>query len=175
MQDGPPRKRIRVEDETSSEHIMLLPAHASINPSPPHFSQPQLLSSFSYDGDRIQHFDDSSLKYFVQPSKPRGLDLGRGFKEAVWKPEGSEGPDALLATLERLDQSHDELLDSIKVVSWRGLLTKFATAAYESRDSWTMTAQLFDVCLSLHLSVSFCSICAEQCAGLSVLSRREAA
>lgn len=125
--------------------MLNLPAHASLNPHPPHFSQPQLLTTFSYDAERRQHFDNSSLKYFKPPQEPRSCDLGRGFDEAIWKPEGAEGPDALLHTLERLGEEHDQLLDSIKLISWRGLVTKFATTAYETREPWSLSAQLFDV------------------------------
>lgn len=160
---SPPAKRARLDPDVISDvrpdtlrRTMELPPHDS---RPIHFSQPSLLTSFSYDASRTQKFDDSSRKYFVPPTQPRGLDLRRGFQDSVWRPEDLvEGLDGLLHSLEKLPENQDELLQSCKVVTWRGMLTKLATAAYESRDHWAMNAQLFDVCLSITVNAMLISL-----------------
>lgn len=149
MADSRPAKTRRIDPEAFSDDLFFasktLPGLNSVSQTAPHFSQPALLTSFSYDGERTQHYDNSSLKYFKPPRQPAGLDLGRGYDQATWKPEVPDGLDGLLNCLERLGSEHDELLDSTRLVTWRGMVTKLATAAYETREPFYMTAMVIDV------------------------------
>lgn len=149
MSDSRVVKRRRIDPEEPSDDLLFasktLPSVRSVSQTAPHFSQPSLLTSFSYDGARTQHYDNSSLKYFKPPRQPAGLQLGRGYEQATWKPEVPEGLDGLLNCLERLGSEHDELLDSTRLVTWRGMVTKLATAAYETREPFYMTAMVINV------------------------------
>lgn len=99
---------------------------------------PSRLLTFSYDADRTLHFDDSAMKYFVQP--PKNADLKYGYARWIKRWEEKGRIDGLLKAI--LKYRHDldgpnnepvphadgkistQWLQQIKCVSWRGVMTK---------------------------------------------------
>ncbi|KAI0342622.1 RAI1-domain-containing protein [Trametopsis cervina] len=132
---------------------------------------PSRLLSFSYDPNRTLLFDDSAMKYFVNP--PANADLRYGYSRWVKRPEEKGRIDGLLRAVakyaESLDSSTDQptaqgvvaegkvsaqWLRQIKCVSWRGVMTKILTAPYETRDGWELNVMHINDTLYLeeHLS-----------------------
>ena len=100
------------------------PAHlpfpdTSREPSTPiQLQQPVQLTSFSYNSAHELEFNDSALRYYVDP--PPGARLDFGFHR--WPPKVEEKPriDSLLKAYSRV---RNEIGD-IGLVSWRGVMTK---------------------------------------------------
>ncbi|EPQ52575.1 RAI1-domain-containing protein [Gloeophyllum trabeum ATCC 11539] len=132
-EDGQPlTKRLR-KDETSTplESTLSYPS-TSIPPkiSPVPIQQPTSLLTFSYTPSRELVWDDSAMKYYVDP--PPGAELSYGYERWVKKPEERGRIDSLLRAWSKAR------MPGIGLVSWRGVMTKILTAPYEERDSWDL-------------------------------------
>lgn len=86
------------------------------------FQLPTQLISFSYTPDRVLEFNDSSLRYFVDP--PRGAQLSYGYDRWVRRPEERGRLDSLLKAWQKFGTEHPGALGEVGVVSWRGVMTK---------------------------------------------------
>ena len=102
------------------------PSLSHAPPKPPPFQQPTQLLTFSYTPDHVLEFNDSALRYYVDP--PGGADLGYGYDRWIRRPDERGRLDALLQALSRFKKSLCEGSQSkppdIHVVSWRGIMTK---------------------------------------------------
>ncbi|KAF4571259.1 decapping endonuclease targeting mRNA [Pleurotus pulmonarius] len=104
------------------------------------FQLPTQLISFSYTPDRVLEFNDSSLRYFVDP--PRGAQLSYGYDRWVRRPEERGRLDSLLKAWQKFGTERPGVLGEVGVVSWRGVMTKILTAPYEERDGWELNVML---------------------------------
>ena len=80
--------------------------------------QPVQLTSFSYNPARELEFNDSALRYYVDP--PPGARLDFGFNRWTTKVEEKPRIDNLLKAYARV---RNEIGDN-GLVSWRGVMTK---------------------------------------------------
>ncbi|KAG2033307.1 RAI1 like PD-XK nuclease-domain-containing protein [Suillus americanus] len=103
---------------------------------PPAFQRPSQLLTFSYSPSRVLQFDDSALRYFVNP--PHGADLNYGYENWTRRPEERGRIDGLLSAWSRFKKSLNGQNPEIGVISWRGVITKILTAPYEERDVWEL-------------------------------------
>lgn len=92
-------------------------------------SPPLQLTSFSRDAAGNTTFDDSSLRYFRQPSL--GSDLSEGYDAFHARNKGHRyvgHPRRLDEILQAclLDDSARSHVKTAHVVTWRGILTKYA-------------------------------------------------
>ncbi|EJU05097.1 RAI1-domain-containing protein [Dacryopinax primogenitus] len=102
---------------------------------------PTQIATFSYDANHVLRYDDSSLRYFVEPQK--GADLEMEFEQWPGPEEDPGRLDSLLfAYMREVDSGKD--LEKPNVMTWRGMMTRIVTALYERRDSWEMNAMLVD-------------------------------
>ena len=101
----------------------------SIRPTP--FQQPTGLLTFSYTPQRVLEFNDSALRYYIDP--PPGADLRYGYERWIKRPEEKSRLDGLLRAVERVMQKADASMGAgsgktwlrdISVVTWRGVMTK---------------------------------------------------
>ena len=100
------------------------------HPAPPvPFQQPSTLLTFSYTPARVLEFDDSALRYYIDP--PRGADLRYGYERWIKRPEEKGRLDGLLKAVLKHKTKVDAAgadgsawLRDIAVVSWRGVMTK---------------------------------------------------
>ena len=101
----------------------------SIRPVP--FQQPTGLLTFSYTPTRVLEFDNSALRYYIDP--PPGADLRYGYERWMKRPEEKSRLDGLLRAVERVMQKADASMGAgsgktwlrdISVVTWRGVMTK---------------------------------------------------
>ncbi|KAF7424472.1 decapping endonuclease targeting mRNA [Pleurotus ostreatus] len=113
-------------------------AKRSVNAVP--FQLPTQLISFSYTPDRVLEFNDSAMRYFVDP--PRGAQLSYGYDRWVRRPEERGRIDSLLKAWQKFGTEHPGALGEVGVVSWRGVMTKILTAPYEERDGWELNVML---------------------------------
>lgn len=84
------------------------------------FQYPHQLISFSYTAERVLKFDNSALRYYVDP--PRNADLSFAYDTWIKRPEERGRLDGLLTACQR-----KEVLPELKrtnIVSWRGVMTK---------------------------------------------------
>ncbi|KAI0790010.1 RAI1 like PD-XK nuclease-domain-containing protein [Abortiporus biennis] len=101
------------------------------------FQQPSSLLTFSYSPSRVLQFDDSALRYYVEP--PPNADLNYGYDRWIRKREEKGRLDGLLRAVCRLvDRNGIKWLQDIGIVSWRGVMTKILTAPYEEREGWEL-------------------------------------
>ncbi|KAI0773674.1 RAI1-domain-containing protein [Fomes fomentarius] len=117
----------------------------SLRPVP--FQQPTGLLTFSYTPKRVLEFNDSALRYYIDP--PHGADLRYGYERWIKRPEERTRLDGLLRAVERVMQKTDQSLEpgsgkkwlkDISLVTWRGVMTKILTAPYEERDGYELNA-----------------------------------
>ena len=95
----------------------------------PLFQQPTQLLTFSYTPDHVLEFNDSALRYYIDP--PLGSDLGYGYDRWIRRPDERGRLDALLRAWSRFRRTSSEGSSSsqfkspdIHVMSWRGIMTK---------------------------------------------------
>lgn len=88
----------------------------------PAFQRPSQLITFSYSPSRVLQFDDSALRYFVNP--PHGADLNHGYKNWTRRPEERGRIDGLLSAWSRFKTNLNGQNPEIGVISWRGVITK---------------------------------------------------
>lgn len=104
-------------------------SYPSLSSSPakvPPFQRPSQLLAFSYDAERVLEFNDSALRYFVEP--PRGADLGFHYDKWIKRPEERGRLDGLLTAWTQfkksLRPSDPSAVPDIHVMTWRGVMTK---------------------------------------------------
>ncbi|KAG8212941.1 RAI1-domain-containing protein, partial [Butyriboletus roseoflavus] len=137
LEDGPPvRKR-------PSNLTLAYPSLSHAPSKPPPFQQPTPLLTFSYTPDHVLEFNDSALRYYVDP--PRGADLGYGYDRWIRRPDERGRLDTLLRAWSRFKKSLCEgpsasqsKAPDIHVMSWRGIMTKILIAPYEEREGWEL-------------------------------------
>jgi len=89
------------------------------------FQQPSQLLSFSYNSEHQLEFNDSALRYFVDP--PRGANLAYGYERLVMNQDQRGRIDGLLQAFARAKETDSSsVLQDVGVVSWRGVMTKYA-------------------------------------------------
>lgn len=98
---------------------------------PPSFQQPTQLLTFSYTPDHVLEFNNSAIRYYVDP--PRGADLGYGYDRWTRRPDERGRLDALLQAWSRFkgglcegpsSSASQSKAPDIHVMSWRGIMTK---------------------------------------------------
>lgn len=87
----------------------------------PEYQQPYQLVSFSTTPQRKLVFDDSALKYYVQP--PPNADLSYRYQHWIKRPEEKSRLDGLLEACLRNKQSRAETRRA-DAITWRGVMTK---------------------------------------------------
>ncbi len=126
---------IRDEDEVQQQQQQLFEeqrtlsyptttGQASRAVAPVPFQQPTQLTTFSYSTERELTFDNSALRYYVEP--PRGAKLSYGYERWVKQVEERGRIDSLLRALSRIrgDSTRQAAVKELGVVSWRGVMTK---------------------------------------------------
>jgi RAT1-interacting protein len=89
------------------------------------FQQPSQLISFSYDPEHVQEFNNSALRYFVDPLI--GSNLGYGYERWNHKSDDRGRIDALLRAVSKIKSDSVACgggLPEIGLISWRGVMTK---------------------------------------------------
>ncbi|KAG6865781.1 hypothetical protein C0991_011773 [Blastosporella zonata] len=86
------------------------------------FQQPTQVISFSYTPSRALEFDDSALRFYVDP--PPGAKLGHGYQQWVRKPDERGRIDGLLQAFAKAQTTSGVPLQDVGVVAWRGVMTK---------------------------------------------------
>ena len=138
LSDDRPPKRIETapdddEPATGSETSLTLvyPSTTTSQTHPVPFQQPTGLLTFSYTPQRVLEFNDSALRYYIDP--PPGAELRYGYERWIKRPEERGRLDGLLRAVERVIQKTDasagpgsgkKWLKDIAVVTWRGIMTK---------------------------------------------------
>lgn len=110
------------EEESLSYPDITRPLPRNVVPTP--FQQPTQLATFSYTPDRELVFDNSAMKYYVEP--PRGVKLNYGYDQWIKQEEERGRIDNLLKALSRVrsDPTRHTAVKELGVVSWRGVMTK---------------------------------------------------
>ena len=123
----PEPKRRAIDRHPDVKNLAYPPITAVAKPAP--FQRPSALLTFSYTPSRTLEFNDSALRYYIDP--PRGANLRYGYERWVKRPEEKGRLDGLLKALSshlsRLGSTESEgwkWLNDIGVVSWRGVMTK---------------------------------------------------
>lgn len=91
--------------------------------SPVPFQQPTPLTTFSYDSKRELRFDDSALRYYVDP--PHGADLRYGYERWVKRPEEKGRLDGLLKAWAKVRNGFPDGFMNGGVIAWRGVMTRY--------------------------------------------------
>lgn len=124
---------VREVEETGKPFPKLELAYPSKTPSsggngpPVPFQQPTTLTTFSYDSKRELRFDDSALRYYVDP--PHGADLRYGYERWIKRPEEKGRLDGLLkAWVNVRDGFPDGFLNG-GVIAWRGVMTRYVNGS----------------------------------------------
>ncbi|KAJ2928357.1 hypothetical protein H1R20_g8717, partial [Candolleomyces eurysporus] len=88
------------------------------------FQLPTRITSFSHDEQHVQRFDDSALRYYVEP--PRGARLDYGYDRWIRKPDVRGRLDGLLNAICELkkDPAKAASVPDNGVMCWRGIMTK---------------------------------------------------
>ncbi|EJD49018.1 hypothetical protein AURDEDRAFT_59961 [Auricularia subglabra TFB-10046 SS5] len=107
--------------------------HASLT-DPPIYGQPYQLASFSYSPERELVFDDSALRYYIDP--PRRADLTYRYDHWNRRAEERGRLDGLLRACALPDVVGER--GRANVITWRGVMTKIMSAPYEDRDGWEL-------------------------------------
>jgi len=130
---NPPSKRPRPEQpEQQPEQSEQVPATTDFLKVPPRddsscpsvsFQKPSIITTFSYTSDRELAFDDSAMKYFVQP--PVRADLGYRYSRWTKRPDEKGRLDNLLRALAATSTGPTPFEGA---VSWRGVMCKYANS-----------------------------------------------
>ncbi|KAJ3537354.1 hypothetical protein NMY22_g5621 [Coprinellus aureogranulatus] len=115
------------------------------------FQKPAQLMTYSHDAKHAQRFDNSAMRYYVDP--PMGARLDYGYDRWIRKPDERGRLDGLLQAFLEMRTKGGMLPDN-GAVSWRGIMTKILTAPYEERDGWELNIMNVDgvVYLEEHLT-----------------------
>jgi len=90
------------------------------------FQLPSQLLTFSYTPEHVQVFDNSALRYYVDP--PIGANLSYGHERWIRRPDERGRLDALLKAVVKIKEDTTKAgaaLPHIGVVAWRGIITKY--------------------------------------------------
>jgi RAT1-interacting protein len=109
----------RVEKVVDQPKKLFLPQKNN-QPKPVDFQKPFQLISFSYTPERRLVFDDSALRYWVEP--PRNADLSHGYSKWIKRPEERGRLDGLLTAL--CENKCLDARDRATAVLWRGIMCK---------------------------------------------------
>lgn len=124
-------KRAKARAVEHNDHVLLYPSTSAPYKSakPVLFQQPSSLLTFSYTPDRTLEFDNSAMRYYVDP--PTGAELRYGYEWWIKRPEERGRLDGLLRAVTRVKEKMDasggsgtRWLRDISVISWRGVMTK---------------------------------------------------
>ncbi|KAG6830863.1 hypothetical protein H0H92_014228 [Tricholoma furcatifolium] len=100
------------------------------------FQQPTQVISFSYNSSHELEFNDSALRYYVDP--PNGAKLGYGYEDWIRKPDQRGRIDGLLRAFTKARSTSVVPLHDVGVVAWRGVMTRILTSPYEEREGWDL-------------------------------------
>ncbi|KAG6919208.1 hypothetical protein DXG01_008506 [Tephrocybe rancida] len=100
------------------------------------FQKPTQVISFSYTPQHVLEFNDSALRYYVDP--PPGANLNHGYQRWVYEPDERGRIDSLLQAFSKAERASSVPLHDVGVVSWRGVMTKILTSPYEERYGWEL-------------------------------------
>ena len=115
----PPSRKSRMEENDGTTRYRLsFPTY--IPGESVAFQYPSQLIAFSYTPDRVLEFNNSALRYYVDP--PRNADLSYAYDKWIKRPEERGRLDGLLTALLREEATLDR--KKADVVSWRGVMTK---------------------------------------------------
>jgi len=106
----------------ANDYTLAFPSLSHAPSHTPPFQRPSQLLTFSYSPSRVLQFDDSALRYFIDP--PRGADLNRGYANWIRRPEERGRIDGLLTAWSRFKTTISGQSSDIGVISWRGVMTK---------------------------------------------------
>ncbi|KAJ9124109.1 hypothetical protein QFC22_000904 [Naganishia vaughanmartiniae] len=118
----------------------------------PLYQNPHLITTYSHLPDRTIQHTDASMSYFKGASV--GDDLKAGYGSLVERnPLLDEHLDGLCESLSKYRQEGGDIKKGA-LITWRGMMTRFLTAAFSDRDTWEMNAVAFDgnVYLEDHLT-----------------------
>ena len=108
---------------------------AAGNSGPPVlFQQPTPLTTFSYDSKRELRFDDSALRYYVDP--PVGADLRYGYESWVKRPEEKGRLDGLLKAWLKVRNGFPAGFMNGGVIAWRGVMTRYVKTRDRPSSRW---------------------------------------
>ena len=115
------RIRRSPEQQQQQQQFLNLPPRDDPSPHSVPFQKPSLLTTFSYTPDRVLAFDNSAMKYFVQP--PLRADLG--YRYSTWnkRPDEKGRLDNLLRAVARTGVTQAPFQGA---VCWRGVMCKYA-------------------------------------------------
>ncbi|KAG6369347.1 RAI1-domain-containing protein [Boletus reticuloceps] len=129
LEDGPPVRK-------SPSSITLAYPSLSHSPSkPPPFQQPTQLLTFSYTPDHVLEFNDSALRYYIDP--PLGADLGYGYDKWIRRPDERGRLDPLLQAWSRFKKGLCEGPSSSQSRA-PDIHVRILIAPYEERDGWEL-------------------------------------
>jgi RAT1-interacting protein len=108
--------------------------------------QPKELLSYSrtFDGDYVN--DDSSLNYYFLPDSDvdTNIELEAGFSKFKKADESTDGDfDGLLGAIQEYESKNDTKVKA-EIITWRGILTKFLTLPYNTKDPFFLNVVWFD-------------------------------
>ncbi|KAJ9106149.1 hypothetical protein QFC21_001292 [Naganishia friedmannii] len=119
----------------------------------PMYQHPHLIATYSYLTDRSIQHTDASMSYHKGASI--GDDLKAGYGSLVERdPLLDEHLDGLCESLLKF-RREGGVMKKGALMTWRGMMTRFLTAAFSDRDSWEMNAVAFDgnVYLEDHVTI----------------------
>lgn len=126
-----PRRRLESSHELGQK--LELPSK-STPPTQVAFQKPYQLVSFSYTPQRELVFNDSALRFWVEP--PRNADLNHRYAHWIKRKEERGRLDGLLKAA--IHARCDETRSRARTICWRGVLCKILIAPYEERDKWEL-------------------------------------
>lgn len=103
--------------------------------------RPREIAWFSFDEEHTYRQDDSSLRYYYQPTLP--ADLSKGFETFRNLDDTADDHlDGLLQALVHYEGQKRAKLET-DFVTWRGMMTKIMVTPFSNFDSWEMNATRF--------------------------------
>lgn len=104
--------------------VLSYPDTGQINVKQTAFQMPTQIMSYSHDEQHAQKFDNSALRYYVDP--PLGAHLDYGYDRWIRKPDERGRLDGLLSAISRLRKDPAKALSvpDNGLVCWRGIMTK---------------------------------------------------
>ncbi|KAH6686293.1 RAI1 protein [Plectosphaerella plurivora] len=115
--------------------------------------RPKEFTCFSYDDNHEFHLDDSSMRYYYNPTL--GTDLSQGFDTFIKHDDSkAEHLDSLLKTIKAHEEKTGAKIDA-NIVTWRGMMTKLLATPFEDRDGFEMNATLYQGCIFIEENHEF--------------------
>ncbi|KAG6862455.1 hypothetical protein C0995_000001 [Termitomyces sp. Mi166 len=132
---SPQSKKPMLETNSHKDTLQYPDTSKHINQQTP-FQQPTQLISFSYNSSHTQEFNDSALRYYVDP--PPGAKLNYGYERWIREPDGRARIDSLLQAFAKARKTSIVPLHDVGVVTWRGVITRILTSPYEEREEFEL-------------------------------------